>query len=416
MGIHLLIISRKILSSGASANQPAYPVGDRSNAPQVISTQLSATYFFAFGFNNSGQTVLLRWNPSSRAWSTAGSYGTTVTSPTYSGLTWQAVYPSGDGDIYAYEAVTGEIWSFTINGNYVATRQAAGPAASIVSTGPPGYNGLPTAQISNFDGARCLDNSETLARNRPFSCSIFGYLLQDATLIAVDLRDGSVGSRVQIGDGTTFMNGIGYNVLDGYMYGFFRAGPPAYLARLVSDGTVTRVADGIGYIIGDIDNTGIMWAGTSREAPARPGYARYNFDAAVGTYTLAESGQMATIAHTGFTVCPWRFHDWAYVPGGEGYFFTIACDAPNNRCFLQRFSTSDKVCDLVTRLTPITRGGTFGACYATTAGMLYCQNNENGEIWRVDVLNPPYNATLESVGPTTHNNDGAWCVAAVELD
>lgn len=401
-----------------SANQPAYPVGDWSNAAPLVDRQLRASYFFAFGFDNSGQTYQLRWNPSSKTWSTGGSYGTTVTSSTYSGLTWQAVYPSGDGDIYASEAVTGDVWRFFVNGTLRAARQATGPAASIVSTGAPGYNGLPAAQISSFDGARCFDNSENLTASRPFTCTIFGYLLQDATLYSVDLRDGSVVGQSTIGDGVSNLNGMGYNVFDGYIYGFYRPGSDTYLARMASDGTVTRVAEGGGHVIGDIDANGTLWAATSNDSPITSNntglnYTRYDYNRTTRGYTIGEVGNSSTAAHTGFTRCAYAFRDWSFVPGNDGYLFSVGCDFYGQRCFLQRFSTSDKICDQVARIA-ILPANTAGACYASGAGFLYCQMNQNGQIWKIDVR-PPYNATLLSIGPITVNNDGARCVDAVDL-
>lgn len=86
---------------------------------------------WSVGRNDQG-TVLMRWDMDQHYWSSVGEYGRLT-----GDSDWRSTYAGANGEIFAAEASTGEIWRFHVDGNY----------PRLVSRGPRGINS---------NGARCL--------------------------------------------------------------------------------------------------------------------------------------------------------------------------------------------------------------------------------------------------------------------
>lgn len=86
---------------------------------------------WSVGHNDQG-TVLMRWDMDQHYWSSVGEYGRLA-----GDSEWRSTYAGANGELFASEATTGEIWRFHIDGT----------SPRMVSRGPRGiYN----------NGARCL--------------------------------------------------------------------------------------------------------------------------------------------------------------------------------------------------------------------------------------------------------------------
>lgn len=246
---------------------------------------------------------------------------------------------------------------------------------------------------------------------QPLTCeaNASGLLFQGAptTEYAIDLVTGAP-TTVASAFYPQNINGVGYNVLDGYVYGNTTLTAPYNIVRVGAGGAVEvlgpQPAGSAGFLMGDVDANGHYWAAT--------GAKWYEIDLVPGSPTYLQvlaSGTAA--APTGLVIGA----DWAYVPGGGDYLYATAYVGSNNLAALARFNMTTHQWEnagylgysaVMTTALP----ETAGAVYADADGFLYASYNTNGRIYRIDV-NPTGNSTgaLFSQGPASASNDGARC-------
>lgn len=227
----------------------------------------------------------------------------------------------------------------------------------------------------------------------PWTCSPSGYLFQSptrttTTVYRVDLISGQY---VTAGTLAEYVNGVGFNTLDNFMYGYDQTRDA--LVRISSDFTLTTVPSNIvdrDWNTGDVDAAGHLWllstvSGNWSEVDLAPGSPTYGQVLRSGTVTL-----------TGANAPP----DWSYING--------ALYGINQNGNLLRFNISASPPGF-TNLGAVTGTGAdlnFGAAY-TDGTFLYVSSNASGRIYRVDLSTR--RAVRLSTGPSSANNDGARC-------
>jgi hypothetical protein len=205
------------------------------------------------------------------------------------------------------------------------------------------------------------------------------------------------GAYTPIGSNAGFdYNGIGYDTLDNYIYGFIVSGPQTGdLIQVAADGTTIDLGlpTGLprsGYITGTFDPSGNLYVEGSSQTIYKINIA------SMTTSTLSITGDNL-------------------VNGADDQFV-------NNNLYILTGSNLTQVnLNNNTATTGIVSGpagwlnasSTFGAAWADQAGELFFSNNGSGSIYQIINYNSPTpTAVFKAAGTITSNNDGASCSAA----
>lgn len=121
----------QIIESGATNLATDFSIIDwvaLAAAPNVL-------YAVTSGFAQT-QTYLMRFDKTTKQFTNLASYGSIA------GNTWGAGYSTADGNIYASDNVSGQIWQFPINGG-TPSLQSQGNPTSVNDGARCAYNGSP---------------------------------------------------------------------------------------------------------------------------------------------------------------------------------------------------------------------------------------------------------------------------------
>jgi hypothetical protein len=266
-----------------------------------------------------------------------------------------------------------------------------------------------------------------LAFGPTFDCDGFGYTVQSLlanTLTRVNLVTGQrTDIRTGIGPGGP-INGIGFNRLDNYIYGFYqqplvnallcgllgckRSG----LIRIAKDGRweVLDLVIGTNAIsMGDVDDQGRFWV-------SEGGGKWWCIDLRPTSSTfgqLLSSGTSATNLLSGVG-------DWAYVPGGGNYLYAVQASVIESgllRTNIVRWSLTTQKWERFQsypNLILTTLNLVWGAVMAAPDGTLFAQETVLGQTWKFTLgstANPtaiPGGAILNLLG-----SDGARCAGTL---
>lgn len=373
-----------MVAQGVS-NLPEYVVRDWAFVPGQPSE-----YLFQIGINPAGATYLMRFTTTTALWETIGSYGTTVTGQADPG--YSALFASNDTFLYASEGKSGQIWKFSLEAPFTAVLLSNGPA-SVQS-----------------DGARCVANTLPIEMPAPeIACSVYGYLVQFNTLYQVDLATGDVSPFLTLGNGTRNVNGIGYNSLDNFLYGFTTV--DRKLNRIGGDGSLEDIGSNSDFyfLIGDIDQNGQMY---SMDTPVVATGAMRWQQVNLNPNQPTSYGQV--VANGTGIGCNYFFADMAYVPSGGDFLYAVGMDAAGTTPYLIRWGRTTHNCETLSVLSiRFSARAVFGAFYASSDGFLYGSENNSGGIYRIRIQEP-YEMVLSSTGPVSSSNDGARCITNTE--
>jgi fimbrial isopeptide formation D2 family protein/uncharacterized repeat protein (TIGR01451 family) len=352
-----------------------------------------------------------------------------------------SVYVDGSSTLTFTVTNTSELaakdgWSFTDqlpDGLTIAAQPNVGGTCDAMITAPAGGTSVAVAAGSLAAGeASCTitvdvtsaaagtftngpDNVETVGLNEPaestvefleqspFACvsNAPGLLFQGipASMSSVDLVTGEYES-----DDAIFprnINATGYNVLDGYIYGYTTTTEPFEMVRVGPDGAVQSLGPIPGvagaFHIGDVDLDGHYWLSngtTWYEVDLVPDSPTYR--------TVLDSGPVTGLA-AGVT----GGADWAYVPGGGDYLYGVFTGADGNGVLYGFNMVTEEYESFGSLGVPISP---VGAVYADADGFLYSSSNADGRIFRIDVAD--VTATLFAQGPGSAQNDGARCATS----
>lgn len=254
----------------------------------------------------------------------------------------------------------------------------------------------------------------------PFSaCNTHGLLYQypdgnNTTVFAIDMVTGQSDPPAtptptpQISGRT--INAVGYNVHDNFVYGWDNTADN--LVRIhedftVEDLTITGFTTTTNIIIGDVDENGHYWFIDGNGSSNGQDYYAIDVNTSGTTVSIVDSGTISGIpaSHTAGA-------DWAYVPGGDGL-YRVMHDTANNQGDLLVFDRSSGAFSSVGLIDQSQLPHTDlkeGAFYADADGFLYASDNDDGNIYRVNVQDAT--ASFFSNGPASNANDGARCANA----
>jgi hypothetical protein len=229
--------------------------------------------------------------------------------------------------------------------------------------------------------------------------------MQKTALYRVDITTG----KTTLIDDTVgpggWMNGIGYNKFDHYIYGMHMDNSGTQLIRISGDGSyqllAARTSDR-NINMGDIDNQGRYWISNQGKAwwciDLMPGSAKYGQIIMSGTAT-----NTLNVA------------DWAFVPGGGDYMYAVMYDSNGLTSTLCRFSRTTYTWTTVKAYGAVTGNNLWGAVYASQDGNLYGSENSNGQIYKFPIAPTVGNPIFIAQGPVSSWNDGARCIDSQTL-
>ncbi|KAJ4323976.1 hypothetical protein N0V84_004068 [Fusarium piperis] len=242
-----------------------------------------------------------------------------------------------------------------------------------------------------------LDYSAAAATVR-FDCDVYGYLFQKTSLYRVEITTGKT-TLIKSGIGPGgWINGIGYNRYDDYIYGMVMDDTGSQLIRIGADGGWTLLSARVSnrnVIMGDIDNQGRYWFSDA----GRPWWA---IDLYPGSSTYGKIILSGTATHDD------GMADWAFVPGGGDYMYAIQYTSTSST--LTRFSRTSYTWQTLKAFGNITGQNVWGALYAAADGNLYGSENTSGNIYKFPIAPTIGTPKFLSSGPVSSWNDGARCI------
>jgi hypothetical protein len=249
-----------------------------------------------------------------------------------------------------------------------------------------------------------LGGAKASAATNSFTCSSNFYQVISGQLKTLDPL---TGTYTNIGSNAGFTyNGIGYNVLDNYIYGIATSGAHnGDLYRIDSGGVATDLGLPVGLPATGFDNGAFDLAGNL--------YIRSNADN--HTIYMIDVGANQPDATT-MTVTNLNISGSGGIVAGEDDVFI------NNKLYIllgSNLSIVDLSNDTVTTTSVtgpggwLSSGNDFGAGWTDQAGELFFSNNESGSIFQISNFNTASpTASFKVAGTITTNNDGANCPLA----
>ena len=335
---------------------------------------------------------------------------------------------ASSGTVQIYEAAGETPGALTV---CAPSMDAVDPATQEVTRGtirdPDGYMSTTANRIdltlsgSNVTG---LDFGD-MTRGADIPCGSIGYLFQKnpSELWVVDLVTGD--NALEVDTWTEQLNGVGYDVLSGLIWGSIRPGGSSPNRIGFVDGDWNELSLPIVNFVGtsevfeansgDVDLDGYLYAGTAggsnwRKIDLNP--QRTTYLHAVNWATNLPDTSPVPVKGPGTGV------DMAFSPiDGIGYSVSnkqklVSVDPDSGDTAL--------LGDLSEEISADTSSG-FGAQFMDDEGFLYISHNATGDIFRVDLSTPPTGGAVPSVtffahGPSSTKNDGARCSLAETAD
>ncbi|KAJ3465412.1 hypothetical protein MRS44_006070 [Fusarium solani] len=240
--------------------------------------------------------------------------------------------------------------------------------------------------------------SSAAAATVRFDCDVYGYLFQKTSLYRVEITTGKT-TLIKSGIGPGgWINGIGYNRYDDYIYGMVMDDTGSQLIRIGADGGWTLLSARVSnrnVIMGDIDNQGRYWFSDA----GRPWWA---IDLYPGSSTYGKIILSGTATHDD------GMADWAFVPGGGDYMYAIQYTSTSST--LTRFSRTSYTWQTLKAFGNITGNNVWGALYAAADGNLYGSENTSGNIYKFPIAPTIGTPKFLAAGPVSSWNDGARCI------
>ncbi len=231
-----------------------------------------------------------------------------------------------------------------------------------------------------------------------FACGNDAYLIQDTNLYSLSPSNAASSLIANINDGRN-INALGFHPDEGYLYGVAQTGTgPANMIRIGSDGNFNlglTIPGASTYQMGDIDTDDQYWVAAS-------GAQWYKIDLAPGSSTYGQ------IVASNVASPPVTVADWAYVPGGGDYLYSLGLNSAS-QTVLVRFRRSTGVWSNVLANFGSVAGDNFwGGVFAGSDGFLYGSENTSGQVWKF-AIDGSTNKQRVGVGPSNNDNDAARC-------
>jgi hypothetical protein len=300
---------------------------------------------------------------------------------------------------YLPPAQSGDPGTFIVERPPVTITTNGGTTISVPFTtyNPPGASGDPGTVVVATPAPQA---STTSPSGPAFSCDVYGYLVQKTSLYRVDITSGKTTLISATVGGGGWINGVGYNRFDNYLYGMYQDSTGTQLIRIGGDGSSTLLAartSDRNINMGDIDNQGRLWLSNN-------GAAWWTIDLMPGSSTYGK------IIMSGTATTTLKAADWAFVPGGGDFMYSVMYDSAGLTSTLCRFSRTTYTWQTVKAYGNIAGSNVWGAAYANGDGSLYGSENSSGQIWQFPIAPTVGNPKFIATGPVSSWNDGARCI------
>ncbi|KAH8884383.1 hypothetical protein GQ53DRAFT_880143, partial [Thozetella sp. PMI_491] len=197
---------------------------------------------------------------------------------------------------------------------------------------------------------------------------------------------------------------IGYDVADGFIYGVVQNSTTANILRMSRDGlsstgpALPAPPSGAIWQVGDVDEKYQFWF-------SNQGQQWNRVDMTPGSKTYA------TIVASGTATPSYQLYDWAYVPGGGDFLWSVGRDTNSATSNLVKFNRTAATWTTVRGYNNVTGTNFWGALYASADGFLYGSENTSGQVWKFPVTNFTLGTSPIKIanGPASNLNDGAHC-------
>lgn len=235
--------------------------------------------------------------------------------------------------------------------------------------------------------------------------------MQSATLYSLNLTTNQqtvISPAIGLTSSDT-VNGIGYNVLDNYLYGAdLSASGASTVIQIAANGSSKRIGTLSGttsrWNVGDVDTQGRFWLSISGKQ-----WAQVDVRPASTTYgQVVQSGTSA--APPNYTGTSFTALDWVYLPSQGQYLWSLLSQASSTN--LMRWDLNAHTWTLLQNYGNLTGTNAFGALYASGAGELYGSENTSGDLWKFPI--PSGTPSKVTSGSPVSLNDGARCVYAAD--
>lgn len=242
--------------------------------------------------------------------------------------------------------------------------------------------------------------TKIVAQNSPFNCVEEAYLFQNNDVYSQNLASGNA-----VLDGINItpanINGVGYNSVDGYIWGSLKS-PANTLVRIGANYQVDTytVANAPFSYVGDVHPNGTYYLKSGGD-----GFYKVDLDPASPTY-LTNTG-------TGTLSRSINCHDWAF-NAADNMLYTVE-KGTNLLCKIDPATGVVQEIGIVPILSGLNY--TYGAVYFDVDGNFYVSANQTGTVYIVrQVQNLGIGSIISSnlfaYGPSSSSNDGARCPTA----
>ncbi|MDP3951829.1 GEVED domain-containing protein [Microbacterium sp.] len=378
-----------------------------------VTPQLDKSFSPATAFVNGTSTLTFTVTNTSELAAKAG-WGFTDTLP--DGLT-VASNPNLGGTCTADRSATAGGTSIDVtNGNLPAGTESCTITVDVTSSQVGTYTNGPD-NVTETGLNPPADTTVEFVVPPTFSCTSDAFLFQypptgagPTSIRSVDMASGAWAEYASI-DGRA-INGVAYNPVDDYIYGYDSAN--SEFVRISADGTATGLglptglaAPSRGINMGEFDDQGVFWVGSGGAGSTTLEWWSVNLGADA-PFEMIDSGTQAMPVDGALA-------DWAFSVA-DGELYTLARMTPSPETVLMRFDletgelTNEGSLGTLTAPNGEIAQDAFGAVYADASGFIYGSNNSNGQIWRVDPATG--DATFFAYGPPSALNDGARCFNA----
>lgn len=240
-------------------------------------------------------------------------------------------------------------------------------------------------------------------------CSSSAVLVQENTVYSVNTSTSNItqlGPTVNNVPGAAYLNNIGYNVADNYIYGVTTGSPP-YLFRLGSNSqfvtlsTVSAAVSTTGvWNAGEVDTNSQLWLFSGSTHWARVSLTPANFGSVVAS---------------GITTAPADINDWVYLTAGGQALWSVnlVSSILSNSIRILRFDETAHTWSTFATYSLLT-GNTatnFNAIWAVSSTSFQASDHATGQVWEFSISGaaPRLVGTTSSPG---NYRDGARCALA----
>ncbi len=244
-------------------------------------------------------------------------------------------------------------------------------------------------------------------------CPTEAFLVQDDVANWYDLDLATATYTLANDNHSGKINGVGYNMLDGLIYGYENTNKNGYIAITSVNantspstyttyfvGPIPGLPTGTGFYVGDVGNGDLYLRSGGADV-------MYIIDVDPDSPTYLGNVRSRSISGDGGAT----YTDMVYLPSDN---MIYALD--NKTGDLHQINPTTGV------TTNIYAGSvpkaTYGAQYLDVNGFMYASDNASGDIYRVSLTgNPDYEGVLWAIGPASSQNDGSRCpMAPVPID